>query len=418
MRLIPFLTAVLVTTFLYLAVFERDALLAFARGSFGGDAAAQESDAEADAGVAAQTPAAPGARKIGVVVLRSVAQTIDSAVVLRGQTVAARQVEVRAETSATVVSEPLRKGSFVDRGAVLCQLDPGTSEIRLAEARARLSEARSRVPEARAKLQEAKARLEEALINNNAAIKLSQGGYASESRLKSTEASVASAEAQIKSAESGLESTSSGIEAAQAAVAAAQRDIDRLTITAPFQGLLESDAAELGSLMQPGSLCATVIQLDPIKLVGYVPEAQVNRVRIGALAGAELATGDRVQGQVIFLSRSADPATRTFLVEITVPNPDLKIRDGQTASILIAADGALAHRLPQSALTLNNDGQLGVRIVDADNVVQFSPIRLVRDDIDGIWVTGLPERADVIVVGQDFVTSGVEVAPTYRKAAK
>ena len=414
MRLIPFLTAVLVTSFLYLAVFERDALLAFARGSFAGDAAAQESDA----GETAQAAPAPDAKKIGVVVLRSTAQTVDSAVVLRGQTVAARQVEVRAETSATVISEPLRKGSFVDRGTILCQLDPGTSQAGLAEAKARLNEAKSRVPESRAKLQEAKARLEEALINNNAARKLSQGGYASESRLKSTEASVASAEAGIKTAESGLESTSSGIEAAAAAVAAAERDIDRLTITAPFKGLLESDAAELGSLMQPGSLCATVIQLNPIKLVGYVPETEVNRVKVGALAGAELATGDRVRGEVIFLSRSADPTTRTFQVEITVPNPDLKIRDGQTAASLIAADGALAHRLPQSALTLSNDGQLGVRIVDADNVVQFSAIKLVRDDIDGIWVTGLPERADVIVVGQDFVTSGVEVVPTYREAAK
>jgi len=420
MRLIPLLTAVLVTSFLYLAVFERDALLAFARGSLASDAAAQE-DAGADQSqVAAGSSeiAALAAPKIGVVVLKSKAQTIDSAVVLRGQTVAARQVEVRAETSATVISEPLRKGSFVDRGAVLCQLDPGTRNASLAEAVARLSEARSRVPESAAKLQEAKARLEEALINNNAAIKLAQGGYTSESRLKSTEASVASAEAGIKTAESGLQSTSSGIEGAAAAVAAAKREIDRLTITAPFGGLLESDAAELGSLMQPGALCATVIQLNPIKLVGYVPETEVNRVRVGALAGAELATGKRVQGAVTFLSRSADPTTRTFQVEISVPNPDLQIRDGQTAAILIAADGASAHRLPQSALTLNNDGQLGVRIVDADNVVQFAAIRLMRDDIDGIWVTGLPEQADVIVMGQDFVIAGVEVAPTYREASK
>jgi len=420
MRLIPLLTAVLVSSFLYLAVFERDALLAFARGSLASEDTAQANAAEPEADTTSITGeiTTQTTQKIGVVVLRSEAQAIDSAVVLRGQTVAARQVEVRAETSATVISEPLRKGSFVDRGALLCQLDPGTREASLAEAVARLSEARSRVPESAAKLLEAKARLEEALINNNAAIKLAQGGYTSESRLKSTEASVASAEAGIKTAESGLQSTSSGIEAAAAAVAAAEREIDRLTITAPFGGLLESDAAELGSLMQPGSLCATVIQLNPIKLVGYVPETEVNRVRVGALAGAELATGKRVQGAVTFLSRSADPTTRTFQVEISVPNPDLQIRDGQTAAILIAADGASAHRLPQSALTLNNDGQLGVRIVDADNVVQFAAIRLMRDDIDGIWVTGLPEQVDVIVMGQDFVIAGVEVAPTYREASK
>jgi multidrug efflux system membrane fusion protein len=416
MRLMPLITAVVVTAVLYLAVFERDALLAFALGDDTGKQPAEQTETENTRDGTELSQAA--AAKIGVVVLRSSAQTINNAVVLRGQTVAARQVEVRAETTATVISEPLRKGSYVEKGALLCQLHPGTRDASLAEALARLSEAKSRVPESKARLEEAKARLQEALINNNAAEKLSKGGYASETRLIATTASVRSAEAGIKSAESGLEATSSGIEAAAASVAAARREIDRLAITAPFKGLLESDAAELGSLMQPGSLCATVIQLNPIKLVGYVPESEVNRIKVGAMAGAELATGMRVQGKVIFLSRSADKTTRTFEVEISVPNPDLKIRDGQTASILISSDGALAHRLPQSSLTLSNDGQLGVRIVDGDNIVQFRPITLVRDELTGIWVSGLPEQVDVIVVGQDFVTQGVEVVPTYREASE
>lgn len=415
MRLIPLLTAILVTLALYALVFERDALLAFARGNDEVQAAGQSmADApEAGAGtVVAQADA------VGVVVLRSEAQGIDDAVILRGQTRAARQVEVRAETSATVISEPLRKGAMVARGDLLCRLDPGTREASLAETRARLSEARAKGPEAQARLSEAQAMLEEAQINHNAAEKLLADGYASETRLKSAAASVRSAEAAIKAAESGLESTKSGIEAASAAVAAAEREIGRLTITAPFDGLLESDAAELGSLMQPGSLCATVIQLDPIKLVGYVPETEVARIEVGARAGAELATGRRVTGNVTFLSRSADPTTRTFQVEVDVPNADLQIRDGQTATIAISAAGAQAHRLPQSALTLNNDGALGVRTVEAGNVVNFAPVRLLRDTAEGVWVSGLPERADVIVVGQDFVSAGVTVAPTYREATQ
>lgn len=417
MRLIPLITAILVSAGLYLAVFERDALLAFALGNADSQHATPGEDSAGIAPSEATKPSA-GARRIGVVVLHSTAKTIDSAVILRGQTEAVRQVEVRAETSATVISEPLRKGNFVKAGDLLCQLDPGTRMANLAEKQARLSEAKSRVPESQARLEEAKARLQEALINNNAAEKLAKGGYASETRLISTKAAVRAAEAGIKSAESGLEASSSGIEAAGAAVAAAHREIDRLTITAPFKGLLETDAAELGSLMQPGSLCATVIQLNPIKLVGYVPETMVDRVKVGAMAGAELASGKRVQGKVVFLSRSADPKTRTFEVDISVPNPDLTIRDGQTAAIAIASDGAQAHRLPQSALTLNNDGQMGVRVVDAGNIVQFLPVELVRDDIEGIWVSGLPETTDVIVMGQDFVTQGVEVTPTYREAAE
>lgn len=409
MRLVPIITATLVTLGLFFLVFERDALMAFARG----EAAAEE----AAAPVVASTQETPAGR-IAVVAYRSQARSIDSAVILRGQTRAARQVDVRSETSSTVVSDPLRKGAFVTSGDVLCRLDPGTRDAALAEARARHAEARARVPEAEARLEEARARLDEARINWNAADKLKKGGFGSETRLVSSEASVRSAEAGIASAEAGLEATRAGIEAAAAAVAAAEREIGRLTITAPFSGLLESDAAELGSLMQPGSLCATVIQLDPIKVVGFVPETEVARVEMGALAGARLATGQQVQGLVSFISRSADATTRTFEVEIDVANAELEIRDGQTADIAIAAEGTQAHKLPQSALTLNNEGRLGVRLVGDGDIVAFVPVTLLRDDADGVWLSGLPDPADVIVVGQDFVTEGVAVAPSFRESAQ
>ncbi|RLK11054.1 efflux RND transporter periplasmic adaptor subunit [Ruegeria conchae] len=407
MRLISFVNAVLVIIALYFLVFERDTLFAFAgRGDEPAEAATEVSES------------VPAPDAIGVVVVRSTAREIGSAVQLRGQTKANRQVEVLAETISTVVSEPKRKGAFVEAGDLLCELDPGTRPASLAEAMAAKLEAESRVPEAEARIEEAHARLAEAEINLKAARKLSETGFGSETRRISSEAEMSTAEAGIKSAEAGLESTQAGIEAATAAVAAAQREMDRLTIEAPFKGLLESDTAELGSLMQPGSLCATIIQLDPIKLVAFVPETEVNRIIVGSMASAQLVTGLQVEGRVTFLSRSADETTRTFEVEITVPNPELLIRDGQTANIQIAAEGVKAHLLPQSALTLNNEGELGVRTVVADNVVDFVPIRLLRDTAEGVWVGGLPESADIIVIGQEFVTRGVTVAPTYREASQ
>ncbi|MVO14875.1 efflux RND transporter periplasmic adaptor subunit [Parasedimentitalea huanghaiensis] len=415
MRLIPLLTAIVVAASLYMLVIERDALMAFALGENPETPIASTEDVVADP-VESSTEVAEN--RIGVVVLRSESRALDSAVILRGQTQAARQVEVRAETSATVISEPLRKGAQVKTGDLLCQLAPGTRQAAMLEAQARLSEARSRVPEAEARLEEARARLKEAQINNNASRKLSEGGYVSDTRLAATQAAERAAIAGIASAETGLQTTSAGIESAVAAVAAAQTEIDRLNITAPFDGLLESDTAELGSLMQPGSLCATVIQLDTIKVVGFVPETEVNRIQVGALARAELAAGQLVQGEVTFLSRSADPSTRTFEVQVTVSNANLSIRDGQTADIAISAPGDRAHKLPQSSLTLNNEGQLGVRVVNHNQVVVFYPVKLLRDEADGVWISGLPEVADVIVVGQDFVVDGVPVTPTYREASQ
>lgn len=445
MRIMPLLTALLVSAALYVLVFERDALLALAQAA---PAGAAEPETAGDA--------PPEAVK--VVARRSEARIVDSAVVLRGRTEAARQVEVRAETSGLVVSDPRRKGAFVEAGETLCKLDPGTRIATLDEARGRLQEARARLPEAQARvpeaearrteatarvaeaearLQEARARLEEARINQNAATRLSEDGFASETRvansqaaLESARAAVSSAEATVQSARAGvvgagaqlagaeaaIESARAGIQAAEAAVAAAEREIERLTITAPFPGLLEIDTAELGTLLRPGDLCATVIQLDPIRLVGFVPEAEVGKIEAGAPAGARLASGDEVSGRVTFLSRSADETTRTFRVEVTVPNPELSIRDGQTAEILIRAEGQPAHLLPQSSLTLDDDGALGVRLVDADGRARFAPVTLLRDTAQGVWVSGLPERADVILVGQEFVTDGVPVAPTFREA--
>ena len=408
MRVIPLLTAVLVTGALYLAVFEREALVAFARG----ETVSEPPNTE---GVQAAKTTDTTAPVIGVVALKSRSTTIDSAVILRGETEAARDVDVRAETSAVVISEPLRKGRFVVAGEILCQLNPGTREATLVEARARLTEAEARVPEAQARLTEALARLEEARINNNAASRLIEGGFASETRLATTQATLSAAEAGVVSARAGLDSAQSGIQSAAASVASAETEIDRLTIKAPFAGLLESDTAELGSLLQPGASCATVIQLDPIKLVGFVPETEVDRIELNALAGARLTSGQEVQGQVTFLSRSADPTTRTFRVEIEVANPDFAIRDGQTAVIVVAAQGELAHLLPQSALTLNADGKLGVRVVGTDSLVEFVPVAVLRDTPQGVWLSGLPDEADVIIVGQDFVTAGVRVTATYQE---
>ncbi|MCR8825720.1 efflux RND transporter periplasmic adaptor subunit [Pseudosulfitobacter koreensis] len=427
MRIFSVLAAILVAIIVLAFTIEREATLAFLRGDPQTEqAAAQQQEPAPTGAAAAATP------RIRIVAQHSAAQEIDSAVILRGQTQAQRQVEVRAETTSTVMSEPLPKGSFVDAGQLLCKLSPGTRGAALAEAQARLSEARagkseaeSRVPEAQSRVAEAEARLDEAMVNQNAATKLSEGGFAAETRVKSADAAVASARAGVESArsgvqaaKSGLQSADAGIESAQAAVAAAETEIERLEIHAPFAGLLESDTAELGTLLQPGALCATVIQLDPIKLVAFVPETDVDRVHVGAIGGGRLAAGGDVQGRVTFLSRAADPTTRTFRVEIEIPNPDLRLRDGQTVEILIATDGAPAHLLPQSALTLNDEGTLGLRTLSPDSVVEFQPVKIVRDTPKGVWLTGLPETVDVIVVGQEYVTAGVTVEPTFREASQ
>ena len=131
MKIFPILTALLVSAFLYGLVFERDALMAIAQNS----GAAMEATDTSDA-----------VQRVSVVAMASAAQTIDSAVIVRGQTEAVRQLTVRSETSGLVINTPLRKGAFVEEGAEMCVLNPGTSQVRLAEALARLAEAKAKYP--------------------------------------------------------------------------------------------------------------------------------------------------------------------------------------------------------------------------------------------------------------------------------
>ncbi|CAN0598720.1 unnamed protein product, partial [Ectocarpus sp. 12 AP-2014] len=93
------------------------------------------------------------------------------------------------------------------------------------------------------------------------------------------------------------------------------------------------------------------------------------------------------------------------------------IRDGQTAEILIQSDGETAHLLPQSSLTLNDEGSLGVRLVE-NGVAAFAPVDVIRDTTEGIWISGLDKEVEVIVVGQEFVTDGVAVAVSYKEATQ
>jgi multidrug efflux system membrane fusion protein len=409
MRLFSIVTAIVVTLALYLIVFERDRLLSFAYG--GSDAPVVEADA-----ATAETPApvaSEGARVVSVVAMRSTAQAIDNAVLLRGRTEAARQVDVRAETSGLVNSEPLRKGSYVNAGQLLCEIAPGTRQSALFEAQARLPEAKARLPESEGRVLEAEARLKEARINDNAAKQLSADGFASDIRVAGTQATVQSALAAVETARAGVESARAGILGAEAAIATAQNEISRLKITAPFAGLLETDTAELGALMQPGGLCATIIQLNPIKLVAFVPETEIAKVAVGARAGGRTTANQTVEGRVTFMSRSSDPETRTFRVEITVDNDDLELRDGQTAEILIGAEGQKAHLLPASSLTLDDEGTLGVQVATEDSKAAFMPVSILRDTAEGMWVAGLPDEASVIIVGQEYVMDGVAIKATY-----
>ena len=123
----------------------------------------------------------------------------------------------------------------------------------------------------------------------------------------------------------------------------------------------------------------------------------------------ETVAGDEADGTVTFISSVADTSTRTFRVEAEIPNPGNKLRDGLTASATVNLGTVPAHILPQSVLTLDNNGTLGIRAVEDDMVV-FHPVTILKDTREGVWITGLPPSVDVITLGQEYVEAGQIVA--------
>ena len=338
-------------------------------------------------------------KAVSVLVQKSNEQEVTNGILLRGQTEAFKSVQVKAETSGSVISQPIRKGTFVKNGELLCELEVGTKSDVLSEAKVALALS---LDELDASIHQYELRVQ-AAERQKSLLKRGVG----------TEAAVEAAELSASSAETQSLSKRQAVANVEARINRATTELNNTKIIAPFDGLLVSDTAEYGDFMQTGAPCGTLLALNPIKLIGYATETQVSKIDVNTTAGARLISGDTVSGTVSFISRSADPTTRTFLVETTVPNENYEIREGSTADIYISLAGAKGHLLPQSSLTLNSSGELGVRIAINDKA-KFIPVKIIRDAEEGVWVTGLPNSVDVIIVGQEYVTDNSNIKVSYK----
>lgn len=208
-----------------------------------------------------------------------------------------------------------------------------------------------------------------------------------------------------------LDNARSALAAARSQLEAAIADLDRTMLRAPFSGIVDVVSVELGSSVQAGAPVATILSLDPVIAKGEVSERDLKYVKVGDKADVKLINDDSVQGEVRFISRNATAATRTFPVEVAVPNVDLTIPAGMTAEITLRAAPVNSVILPRSVITLSDSGDVGVRGVDTENKVVFYPIDIVDDMPGGLVLGGIPEGVRIIVAGQELTTEGDVVNP-------
>jgi multidrug efflux system membrane fusion protein len=115
-----------------------------------------------------------------------------------------------------------------------------------------------------------------------------------------------------------------------------------------------------------------------------------------------------VDGFVRYVAESPSLATRTFQIEVEIANKDYLLRDGVSADLEIESERIRASQIPRSALTLDDTGRLGVRVLEGD-IVAFREVAILSDQTDYSTVTGLGEAEMVIVRGGDFTRAGQRV---------
>ncbi len=315
--------------------------------------------------------AAPERQPMRVRVVESVAESVTQEVVIHGTTAPTRQVTLKAETAGRVAELPAARGTAVRAGEVVVRLDPENREAQLAEARALVDLRR---------------------LEYRAVQSLRKQGLQEERQLAEAKALLESARAQLQ-----------GIEL----------DLRRTAIRSPFDAVLDTRAVEVGDYVSVADPVATVAQLDPFIVTGQVSEQQIGLLRTGGFGTARIVGGQSLKGVIRYIGALADPATRTFTVELEVPNPEGRRLAGVTADIRVPVAELRAHRLPASVLTLGESGNIGVKAVDASGVVRHHQGQIVRATPEFLWLSGLPERLLVVVVGQGFVQPGEQVQPVF-----
>lgn len=322
----------------------------------------------------AEAATGPGISDAMVITARSEPHTLR--VVARGRTAPDKSVTVKSGTAGTVVSTPVREGTFVRAGTLLCGLD---------------LESRS------ARLQEAEAMRDSARIDHDAAVTLAARGLTPANR-----------EAAAKAT----------LDAAEAGVNTARVELERTRIRAPFDGIFERRMAETGDYLTPGGACGLLVDLDPVIVAAEVTEMQAGLLETGMEAQAELADGRRFPAKLRFVARTASPQTRTFPIEAELETGEAIVAAGVTASLSIPAAEVQATLVPRSLLTLADGGELGVRHLRDGNTVAFSEVQVIDETAEGAWVTGLDETSTLIAMGQDYLSAGVRVNPVPQDGAR
>lgn len=295
------------------------------------------------------------------------AQDFVPLLVINSHTQPNRVVSLKTQIAGTVESVPGQRGTRVDKNQSICVIEAEERPQRLLQS---------------------KAKLEQAQIAYTGALQLKTAGYQSD-------LAIAKAKANLEIAKLELDLS--------------QNDVDSLEIKAPFAGIVEDRPVEVGDFLTAGQLCATLVELKPIKVVAEVSESDVVNLKIGDKASALFDDYTTKSATISYIAHQANPATRSYRVEALVENNELALRAGISGQLQLPLAPVKAHLIPASLILLDADGDMMVRAVNPDQLVTQYKVKVVGESENGLWIYGLPATINLITVGQNYVAQGERV---------
>ena len=343
-----------------------------------------------------------------------IAQQIDQSIVIQGQTIYNKKIDVKSETTGKITNINFDRGDKVNQDKKLLNISIENRKEVLISVERDLSRLKKEL------IINEKNR-DNLLSKNSELIKLYEIEYLSAKQLidkgLSSKSKLSLASFNLVNSKSDqidinlqyekqLANLESQIASYNSQLKQINLDIKKTKILSPFNGIITDKNVEISDYVTPGMILLTIVNLNPIKIQGYLSEFDVNKIKLNTKALVENTNGIKKKGKITFISPSAETSTRTFEIEIEADNSDLTFKSGITTSIIIEGSELLAHKIPPSILTLQDDGTIGVKTLNDKNVVIFYPIQKVKDTIDGMWVSGLPDEVNLIISGQEYVSTG------------
>lgn len=349
-----------------------------ALGQIGSQSKASETESaqlNKDTGSTESGKKTSAADTISVEVELQQAQSIAEKLEVSGHTEPNKTLQLRAELSGKVNTIHVKEGQMVREGQLIASLELRDKKIQLQKALALQSE-RKNAYERTQKLVD--------------------------SKLQS---------------QSTIEQALSLLKSAQADVASVELELERTKIYAPFKGLINQLDIEVGTFVESNTPVATLIAIDPLVISVNIPQQVYSRVKPGQAATIKIINGENRKGQLKYLSSLANNNTRSFKAEIEIDNKDGSLPAGLSAKVTIETETKQAHFISPALLSLDNEGYLGVKTVDSNEIVEFHRINIINSESTGLWVDGLPDQANIITVGQGFVREGTKVIAESRKSS-